>query len=239
MEMILETISEYNTLIIIAILALILVLIVIQIVNKVHLNKLDKKYRKLFRNSKSETIEDMIIDYGSRVEKILEYTRNVHKAYKGIDERISGCTQKVGMIRYKAFDDIGSDLSYSIALLDESDSGVVITGIYGRNDSTTFAKPIDNGISKYDLSDEEKEAIDRAQKAYKDNNKYRMDTLEEISDLKEYRPLNNESDEDEDDYEGDYSDDENYQDEYSDEDYDDYDETAYDEDDEEYINKKN
>lgn len=207
MEMILETIREFDVLIIIALMLLILVLIVIQIVNKVHLNRLDKRYKKLLRNSKAETIEDMIIDYGNRVEEILEYTKNVHDAYKGMDERISGCTQKVGMVRYKAFDDIGSDLSFSIALLDESDTGVVITGIYGRSESTAFAKPIDNGISKYDLSDEEKEAIEKAQKKFEFNNRYRMEDINEINDVKEYG----------------YSD----QDEEYPKEYDGYDEAAY------------
>ena len=67
------------------------------------------------------------------------------------------CVQKVSIIRYKAFEDVGSDLSFSIALLDENNDGIILTGIYGRNESTTYAKPIDKGISRYDLSEEEKQ----------------------------------------------------------------------------------
>jgi len=47
---------------------------------------------------------------------------------------------KVGVVRYNAFDDVGSDLSFSIALLDDNDNGVVISGIYSRESSTTYAK---------------------------------------------------------------------------------------------------
>lgn len=209
MDMILEIIRENESLILIAMMLLVLILIVIQIVNKVHLNKLDKQYKKLFRASKTENIEDMIIDYGNRAEEILEYTKSVHDAYRGIDERISGCTQKVGIVRYKAFEDIGSDLSFSIALLDESDSGIILTGIYGRNDSTAFAKPIDNGISKYDLSDEEREAIEKAQKSFKNNNKNRMDHLAQVSDSRNYDYSHGEHDED-------------YSEEYDQEEYDDF-----------------
>lgn len=215
MEMILETMKEYDVIIILAMMALILVLIVIQIVNKVHLNKLDKRYKAIFRNSESETIEDLIIEYGNRVEEILEYTKNVHKAYKGMDERISGCTQKVGMVRYKAFEDIGSDLSYSIALLDEQDTGVIITAIYGRNDSTTFAKPVDNGISKYDLSDEEQEAIERAQNAYEKRNMYRMKDAKVIKEGKTYSKKHSDEEyyeEDNDTYEQDSQDHDDYYD---------------------------
>ncbi|MPM47586.1 hypothetical protein SDC9_94297 [bioreactor metagenome] len=70
--------------------------------------------------------------------------------------------QKVSIIRYKAFEDIGSDLSYSIAMLDGKNNGILITSIYGRNESTTYAKPIDNGISRYDLSEEEEKVLHQA-----------------------------------------------------------------------------
>ena len=66
------------------------------------------------------------------------------------------------MKRYKAFEDIGSDLSYSIAMLDGNNNGVIITSIYSRNESITYAKPIDNGISRYDLSEEENSVLHQA-----------------------------------------------------------------------------
>jgi hypothetical protein len=65
-------------------------------------------------------------------------------------------------LRYRAFENVGSDLSFSISLLDNNNDGFIITGIYGRNDSTTYAKPIDKGLSRYDLSEEEKEVLEKA-----------------------------------------------------------------------------
>ncbi|MEF9952695.1 MAG: DUF4446 family protein [Clostridium sp.] len=186
MERFLELIQEYDTLIMVGLIFLLSILIVLQIINKVQLSRLNKKYKKLFRASKKDKLEDLIMEYGDRVEEVLDYTRDIHKAYKSIDERISGSVQKVGVVRYKAFDDIGSDLSFSVALLDESDTGIILTGIYGRTDSTTFAKPIENGISKYDLSEEEKEAIDRAHKAYELNNRYRMGDIDEVTDVRDF-----------------------------------------------------
>lgn len=199
MERFLELIQEYDTLIMVGLIFLLTILIVLQIINKVQLSRLNKKYKKLFRASKKENLQDLIIEYGDRVEEVLDYTRDIHKAYKSIDERISGSVQKVGVVRYKAFDDVGSDLSFSVALLDESDTGIILTGIYGRTDSTTFAKPIDNGISKYDLSEEEKEAIDRAHKAYESNNRYRMDDIDEVRDVRDFSSrVNSQYDEEED-----------------------------------------
>lgn len=180
METFLDFMKEYNSIILIAVLVLLFILILMQIINKIHLSRISKRYKKLFRNSKTNTIEDMIIEYTNKVEDVLNYTKEVHQAYNGIDDRINACVQKIGMVRYKAFEDVGSDLSFSVALLDETDSGVVITSIYGRNDSTTFAKQIDKGISKYDISDEEREAIEKAQKHYENYNKHRVDKSEKV-----------------------------------------------------------
>ena len=58
-------------------------------------------------------------------------------------------------MRYKAFEDVGSDLSFSVAILDSYNDGIILTGIYSRHDSVTYAKPVDKGISRYELSEEE------------------------------------------------------------------------------------
>ncbi|MBM3250945.1 MAG: DUF4446 family protein [Candidatus Nealsonbacteria bacterium] len=70
--------------------------------------------------------------------------------------------QKVGMVRYNPFSGVGGDQSFSIALLDANNNGVIITGIYNREGSRVYAKPIKDGQSEYSLSDEEKEAISKS-----------------------------------------------------------------------------
>ena len=74
-------------------------------------------------------------------------------------EQMKGCVQKVKLMRYNAFADTGSDLSYSLSLLDENNNGVVLSSIYGREDNRTYAKPIENGKSTYNLSEEEKKVL--------------------------------------------------------------------------------
>ncbi|NFP58915.1 DUF4446 family protein, partial [Clostridium botulinum] len=89
-----------------------------------------------------------------------ETAEYVKEKYSTIEKRVKALIQKVAIVRYRAFDDVGSDLSYSIAFLDNDNSGVILTSIFGRNESTTYAKPIDKGISRYDLSDEEKQVLE-------------------------------------------------------------------------------
>ena len=66
-------------------------------------------------------------------------------------EQMKGCVQKVKLMRYNAFADTGSDLSYSLSLLDENNNG--------GEDNRTYAKPIENGKSTYNLSEEEKKVL--------------------------------------------------------------------------------
>ena len=110
---------------------------------------------------------------GNKVEKILsEYLRIVDEMsnkQKEQEERINRleanmkkCVQKVGLVRYNAYGDTGSDLSFTMALLDSEDNGVVVNGLYSRESSSIFAKALAKGETKYNLSAEEIQAIDIA-----------------------------------------------------------------------------
>jgi len=72
--------------------------------------------------------------------------------------------QKMGVIRYNPFSEVGSNQSFSVALLDKNNDGVVITSLFGREGNRVYAKPIKNGDSEYALSDEEKKAVEEALK---------------------------------------------------------------------------
>lgn len=72
--------------------------------------------------------------------------------------------QKVGMIRFNPFSEIGGDQSFSVALLDGKDDGVVITSFYTREGNRVYGKPIKKGESQYALSKEEVKAIETAKK---------------------------------------------------------------------------
>ncbi|MHA1796116.1 MAG: DUF4446 family protein [Promethearchaeota archaeon] len=70
--------------------------------------------------------------------------------------------QKVGIVRFNPFSEVGGNQSFSIALLDGNNNGVVLTSHYGREFHRVYAKPINHGQSQYQLSKEERQAIDRA-----------------------------------------------------------------------------
>ncbi|AVQ40444.1 DUF4446 domain-containing protein [Clostridium botulinum] len=160
MTNVIEFININSAFIIMGLTAIMILLFIILIITMISLKKLKEKYKKFMRGSNNRNVEELINDYLDKVDKAKEETEYVKEIYSTIDKRVKACIQKVAIVRYRAFDDVGSDLSYSIAFLDNDNSGVILTSIFGRNESTTYAKPIDKGISRYDLSDEEKQVLE-------------------------------------------------------------------------------
>lgn len=155
MDNIFNVISEFQPYVVIGLSILVILLIILVITLYSAVNKLEKKYKRLMRGVNNANLEESLVEYIDMVEKSNSISEEIGSKLDEINSRIDNCVQKVSTIRYKAFDDVGSDLSFSIAILNNNNNGVIITGIYGRNESTTYAKPIDKGISRYDLSEEE------------------------------------------------------------------------------------
>lgn len=101
---------------------------------------------------------------GQLAERLRELKESVGELARG-QER---CIQKVGMVRYNAFEDVGGELSFSLALLDAHNDGVVLSGLYSREESRIYAKPIEEGKSAINLSEEEREALRKATRRSKD-----------------------------------------------------------------------
>jgi len=125
--------------------------------------KLKNKYNKFIKKiGNGKNIEEDLENYMYRVERVERQNAEIISYCKNLDEEVSKCIQKIGIVRYSAFKDTGSDLSFAVAMLDENNDGVVFNGIYSREMSNIYAKPVKNGVSEYTLSEEEKEAIRRA-----------------------------------------------------------------------------
>lgn len=162
MDSIINIINEYSIFIIMGLAIITLLLFIITMILLASVKKLEKKYRKMMRGVNNKNLEQMINDNLDNIEKALNKSQEAVDECKSISQELKGCINKVAIMRYKAFENVGSDLSFSIAILDSYNDGVIITGIYSRHDSTTYAKPIDKGISRYDLSEEELHVLNEA-----------------------------------------------------------------------------
>ena len=141
----------------------VIILFVLYIISVANLKKLRVSYSKFMNKlGNGNNLEEMMKEYIKRVNTAEAKNEEIISYCKVIDENIRRCSQKIGLVRYNAFKDTGSDLSFTLAILDDYNNGVVLNGIYARDSSNIYAKPVENGQSKYVLSNEEKEAIKRA-----------------------------------------------------------------------------
>ena len=120
--------------------------------------KLKKKYNEFMRGTETD-IEGLLRESIEKATSIQESHKYVKDSIARMQVQLDKCVQKVGIVRYGAIPGVGADLSFVVALLDDSDNGVVVNGIYTRDGSYTYAKEIVTGKSKHTLSDEENEAI--------------------------------------------------------------------------------
>lgn len=139
-----------------------LILLITSIVTIVKLNKLKKKYNYFMGGEKNKTIEELLTHYINKVGKVEKNNIEINNELNNIRKDLCKSIKKVGVIRYNAFGNMGGDLCYAIALLDEYEDGIVLNGIHSREGTYTYAKPIIKGKSNYTLSKEELEAIEKA-----------------------------------------------------------------------------
>jgi hypothetical protein len=123
------------------------------------ISRIQKRQKKWAHGQVPANVEDALHTYKDELKQLDE---KIHQVLAEIEEQ-KRLTQKsmgpIGIVRFNAFDEMGGDLSFAIAILNGQKNGVVISSIYGREEQRTYAKPIENGSSVYLLSDEEKEAV--------------------------------------------------------------------------------
>ena len=153
MENLISTIQNALPYIVIVMAVIVIILLILVIALWKGLNKVEKRYKKLMRGVDNKNLEELIVSELGKIDNAKQIAEQALDNATQVKKEMLECVQKVAIMRYKAFDDVGSDLSYSIALLDGHNDGVVLTGLYGRYDSTCYAKPVDKGISRYELSE--------------------------------------------------------------------------------------
>jgi hypothetical protein len=121
-----------------------------------------RRQSRLLRGAQGGSLEEAI----QRQLDSAEETRNsIHEALQqgeGNSENLRHCLQRVGMLRYDAFPDVGGEQSFSLALLDMRGNGIVLSGLHSRHDVRVYAKPIIANDSPIMLTSEERKAVSNA-----------------------------------------------------------------------------
>ena len=149
----------YIPMVVLILLGIIFVLVVWNVILSIKLKTLKKRFTRFTRGDQVHNLEQVIVTYSEEVEEMKKQIAMNSKQITYLTDKLKQQKGKVGVLRYNAFDEEGSDMSFSVAFLDELNNGIVITSIYNRGQSNTYAKPIITGESKYKLSKEELEAM--------------------------------------------------------------------------------
>lgn len=126
------------------------------------LSYMKKRYRKMMNGVNGDNLERLLMGHIDEVRHVVEENQRLDTENRRMDELLNMAVTRVGMVRFRAFEDMGSDLSYAVALLDAHNNGVVLSSIFGREDSRSYAKPIEDGKSSYPMTQEEEQALKEA-----------------------------------------------------------------------------
>ncbi len=127
-----------------------------------------KRYRIFMRGKDAVSLEKAFAQKFLEVDKLIEMSKVQANEIRRVKEIQGRTANKIGIVKYDAFPDVGGRLSFALAMLDESDSGFVLNAIHGREGCYTYIKEIVKGESYIVLGKEEKEALRQAVNYFND-----------------------------------------------------------------------
>ena len=136
-------------------------LVVICLVLLVWVIRLERKMSKMLVG-KSENIEQSMQVLRKDHQEMQKFADEMQKYLTTVESRLRRSVQNVETVRFNAFDGAGANQSFATAFINEEGDGVVVSSLYARDRTSVFSKPIKAHISEFELSDEEKKAIEQA-----------------------------------------------------------------------------
>ena len=139
--------------------ALVLLLLIGFLVQSARLSRAVRSYRDLVRGTDGTSLHERLVGSAEQAVKASERMTRIESLHGVIEGRTQRSLQHIGLVRFNPFEDTGSDQSFAIALLDDARDGIVISSLHGRANTRVYAKPVKDGGSAHQLSDEETQAI--------------------------------------------------------------------------------
>jgi hypothetical protein len=133
------------------------------LINSVWIITTEKRLKRFFLGKKAENLEDTIHSLEESIENLKKSKENTEKELAVINGKLKKSIRGLETVRFNPFPDQGSNQSFAIGILNEENNGVVLSSLYSRERMSIFAKPIKNGKSEYELTEEEREALQKAE----------------------------------------------------------------------------
>lgn len=146
----------------IGLMVLILILFIICIVTLTKQNKLKKRYEAFMLGKDAQSMEKEITDLFSDMNYLKNAVDKNAKEIRHIYKRLETTYQKLGIVKYDAFKQMGGRLSFSLALLDENNDGFILNSVHSSDGCYSYTKEIKDGSCQITLGEEEQQALDIA-----------------------------------------------------------------------------
>jgi hypothetical protein len=162
MREVLEFVRAYDACFLLGLAALTIVLLIYSISTARKLSAFRRRYNTRLTDGSVGEVVDCLSQQTRAISAIETRLDEIGATQAQQGAAIADCVQKIGMVRFDAFDDVGGEQSFALVLLDGNGRGVAVSSLYGRQDSRLYAKGITNGEGERALSDEERAALDKA-----------------------------------------------------------------------------
>ena len=128
-------------------------------------NRLKNSYATFMKGKDGKSLEQSLKDKFEEAEAVLKFTKQNRTEIRELNRKLETNYQKVGIVKYDAFNEMGGKLSFSLAMLNESDNGFVLNAVHSREGCYTYIKEIIDGNSIITLAEEEQEALKMAKES--------------------------------------------------------------------------
>lgn len=123
----------------------------------------ERRLKRFFLGKKAKDLEDTIVKLEEDIAGLRQREEKSEQAIETINQKLKKSIRGLETVRFNPFSDQGSNQSFAIGMLNEEGDGVVFSSLYSRERMSVFAKPIKNNKSEYELTDEEKEVLKKAE----------------------------------------------------------------------------
>lgn len=140
-----------------------LILLILFVVLFIQHKKMKNNYNSFMQGQDGKSLEESILNKFSEIDTLAEKNRNLSTGLEKNEASLQCSFQKIGLVKYDAFKEMGGKLSFSLCLLDNNDNGFLITSMHStREGCYTYAKEIIKGESYVVLAEEERKALEQA-----------------------------------------------------------------------------
>lgn len=141
---------------------IVLILMILVLLLYRRMKGFEKSYLSLQTFMNGKKMDDLLAEFAKSVDNLEQGIESCNSRLEPMELKVRASVDRAELIRFRAFEDVGSDLSFAMAFLNQEGDGIVLSSIHSRAEARVYAKPVKHGESTYPLSDEEKEVVKKA-----------------------------------------------------------------------------